>query len=77
GRIDEAAALLRDGLSQSAAPGPLHLALGLLGGQQADWQTAAAELRTAARLMPENPQVQRNLNAVEGYLARREARAGE
>jgi len=69
-RIDEAVGQLRTGLEHSPAPGPLHLALGLLAGQQRQWQTAATELREAARLMPDNPQVRRNLDAIEKYLDR-------
>ncbi|MCB1889137.1 MAG: hypothetical protein KDH20_16130 [Rhodocyclaceae bacterium] len=76
-RVGEAINVLRAGLSQSTAPGPLHLALGLLAGKRVDWQTAVTELRAAARLMPENKQVPRNLSAVEDYLARRSAPRGE
>jgi len=73
-RIAPAIEVLSAGLAHSDAPGPLHLALGLLAGQQGDWQQAATELREAARLMPGNPQAQRNLDAVERYLAQRQGR---
>jgi len=69
-RVTPAIDVLREGLAHSDAPGPLHLALGLLAGQQGKWQQAATELREAARLMPGNAQVQRNLKAVEDYLRR-------
>jgi predicted CXXCH cytochrome family protein len=76
-RIDDAIELLRAGLAPSPQPGPLHLALGLLAGQQAQWQTAAEELREAVRLMPDNPQARRNLDAVERYLAQTNARSSK
>ncbi|WP_230970281.1 multiheme c-type cytochrome [Nitrogeniibacter aestuarii] len=76
-RTDEALELLRAGLAQSPAPGQLHLALSLLAGQQAQWETAARELREAVRLMPGHAQAQRNLDAVERYLARAGAGARE
>ena len=67
-RVGPAVEVLSQGLDHSDAPGPLHLALGLLAGQQGQWQTAATQLREAVRLMPDNPQAQRNLDAVERYL---------
>ena len=64
----EARQLLRDGLPRSANPGELHLALGLLAGEGGQWDEALAELRRAAELMPGNPQVRRNLEALQRRL---------
>jgi len=64
----DARQLLRDGLARSANPGELHLALGLLAGELRDWDEALAELRHADTLMPGNPQVRRNLEALQRRL---------
>ena len=60
----EARQQLRDGLTASAQPGELHLALGLLAGELGQWDEALAELRRATELMPGNTQARRNLDAL-------------
>ncbi len=64
----EARQVLKDGLATSAQPGELHLALGLLAGEQREWDEALAELRRATELMPGNPQARRNLDALQRRL---------
>ncbi|MCK6387689.1 MAG: tetratricopeptide repeat protein, partial [Zoogloea sp.] len=64
----EARQVLKDGIAASAQPGELHLALGLLAGEQREWDEALAELRRATELMPANPQARRNLDALQRRL---------
>jgi Flp pilus assembly protein TadD len=70
GRGEQATQLLRDGLPASSQPGPLHFALGLIAGKAGRWAEAAAELERAARLMPDDARVRRNLEAVRQRLPR-------
>lgn len=68
-REDEAVSVLRAGLEKSVLPGELHFALGVLAGQRQRWHEAASELEAAARLMPGNARVRRNLEVVLRHLA--------
>ena len=70
GRGEAATQLLRDGVAASSQPGPLHFALGLIAGKAGRWAEAAAELERAASLMPDDPRVRRNLEAVRQRLPR-------
>ncbi|KAI5913779.1 multiheme c-type cytochrome [Thauera sp. 2A1] len=63
-RQDEARHLLREGVAQSANPGELHFALGLLAGQRQQWREAAQELQRAAELLPDDARIRRNLEIV-------------
>ncbi|ATE60679.1 multiheme c-type cytochrome [Thauera sinica] len=63
-RQDEATRVLRDGLAQSANPGELHFALGLLAGRRQQWDEAARELQRAAALLPGDARIRRNLDIV-------------
>ncbi|TAH44824.1 MAG: hypothetical protein EYC67_12365 [Betaproteobacteria bacterium] len=73
-RLDDAAQMLRDGLSSSPNPGELHFALGLLAGQRQQWQEAARELQAAAALLPDDIRVRRNLDIVRQRLQANPAR---
>ena len=64
-RQEEARHVLREGVAQSANPGELHFALGLLAGQRQQWHEAAQELQRAAELLPGDARIRRNLEIVQ------------
>jgi predicted CXXCH cytochrome family protein len=68
GRDDEARQVLRAGLPHAAQPGELHYSLGLLAGAAQRWDEAARELDAAAKLLPNDRRVRRNLDAVLRHL---------
>ncbi len=61
GRTDQAASVLRDGLTRMPGEGELHYSLGLLIAESGDLADAIPSLEQAARLLPDRPRVQYNL----------------